>query len=43
MNSRPLTAIGDNIDDLEPLTPNHFLISRSSPKTNFANITEKER
>ena len=41
MNSRPLTSVSDDIDDLEPLTPNHFLIGQSSPSTNFANITEK--
>ena len=41
VNSRPLTSVSDDIDDLEPLTPNHFLISRSSPNTNFANITER--
>ena len=41
VNSRPLTSVSDDIDDLEPLTPNPFLIGRSSPTTNFANITEK--
>ena len=41
VNSRPLTSVSDNINDLEPLTPNHFLIGRSSPNTNFANITEE--
>ena len=34
-------SMGDNIDDLEPLTQNYFLICRSSPYTNFANITGK--
>ena len=42
VNSRPLTSVSDNIDDLESLRPNHFLIGRSSPNTNFANITEKK-
>ena len=42
MNSRPLTSISDNIDNLEPLTPNHFLIVWSLSNTNFANITEKK-
>ena len=26
VNSRPLTSVSDNINDLEPVTPNHFLI-----------------
>ena len=30
MNSRPLTAISDDINDLEALTQNHFLLGRSS-------------
>ena len=41
LNIRPLTSISDNIGDLEPLTPNHFLIGQSSPNKNFANIIEK--
>ena len=31
-----------NIDDLESLRPNHFLIVQSSPNTNFANIIQKK-
>ena len=30
INSRPLTFVGDNIDDKSPLTPSHFLIGKSS-------------
>ena len=41
VNNRPLTPVRDDTDDLEPLTPNHFLIGGSSPKTSFVNITEK--
>ena len=41
VNSIPLTSVSDEINDLEPLTPNHFLISQSSPNTNFANVKEK--
>ena len=42
VNSRPLTSVSDDIDDLKPLVPNHFLISQLSPNTNFTNITEKK-
>ena len=41
VNSRPLMSASDDFDDLEPLTPKHFLIGQSSPNTNFVNITEK--
>ena len=41
VNSRPLTSVSENTNDLEPLTPNRILIGQSSPNTNFANITEK--
>ena len=30
VNSRPLTQVSDNVRDLEPLTPNHFLLFRYS-------------
>ena len=30
INARPLTFVGDSIDDQQPLTPSHFLIQRSS-------------
>ena len=42
VSSRPLTSVSDNTDDLESLRPNHFLIGRSSPNTNFANIIQKK-
>ena len=41
VNSRPLMTVSNDIDYLEQLTPNHFLIGQSSPNTNFASITEK--
>ena len=31
INSCPLTAASDGIDDLEPITPNHLLLDRPSP------------
>ena len=32
INSHNLTAASDGINNLEPVTPNHLLIGKSSPK-----------
>ena len=42
LNGRRLTAIRDDITDLEPFTPNHLLIGSSSSKFRPANFNNNE-
>ena len=42
INSRPLTPITNNPDDIESSTPNHFLVGRASPNQRFIVTTEKD-
>ena len=48
VNSTPLTPVGDDINDLEALTPNHFIIGRASTAlpacvTYEENVTPRRR
>ena len=42
LNSRPLTSVSGNPDDLEALTPNHFLLGRSNPAIPLDVVTDKD-
>lgn len=42
VNSQPLTSVIDDSNDLQSITPNHFLIGRSSWNATFAVISEKD-
>ena len=33
LNSRPPTSVSDDLQDLEALTPNHFMLKRACPST----------
>ena len=35
LNARPLTSVSDDPDDVEALTPNHFLMERANLATPF--------
>ena len=41
VNSVPLTASTDHIQDAIPFTSNHFLIRQSSPRDQFVNVSKK--
>lgn len=41
VNSGPLTASTDHIQDVIPFTSNHFLIGQSSPRDQFVNVSKK--
>ena len=42
INSRPITPVSDDINDFQPLTPNHFLVGRPSLCQCQGKSTEKE-
>ncbi|GFV63771.1 integrase catalytic domain-containing protein [Trichonephila clavipes] len=41
LNSRPITPLSENIDDLEVLTPGHFLIGRPITSISEPNLLDK--
>ena len=42
VNSRPMTYVSEDINDYEPLTPNHFILGRPSKNLNMATIYEDD-
>ena len=42
LNSRPVTYVSSDADDIEALTPNHFLLLRANPINEEADVGERE-
>ena len=42
INSQPITPVSDDINNFQPLTPNHFLIGRPTLYHRQGIFTEKE-
>ena len=42
INERPLTPIGDNVNDFDTLTPNHFLIGEAHSNQSPGEFSSKE-
>ena len=42
INQRPLTAISDDVNDFDTLTPNHFLIGEAHPNQSPGEFSSKE-
>ena len=42
LNSRPVTYVSSDADDIEALTPNHFLLLRANPSNEEADVGERE-
>jgi len=42
LNSRPVTYVSSDADDIEALTPNYFLLLRANPSNEEADVSERE-
>ena len=42
LNSRPITHVSSDADNIEALTPNHFLLLRENPSNEEADVSERE-
>ena len=42
LNSRPITHVSNDAGDIEALTPNHFLLLRSNPSYEDAEVSDRE-
>ena len=42
LNSRPITHVSNDVGDIEPLTPNHFLLLRANLSYEDAEVSDRE-